>query len=145
EVMLSAISPSIGIEGRNVSVTLTGTNFVPGASIRLSGAGIAVGNTTVVSANQITATFAIAGNAATGPQSVTVMNPGGASSGARAFTINPAPPTVGSITPNSGTQGQSLSVTLTGTNLVPGATIGLSGTGISVSNTTVVSATQITS
>jgi hypothetical protein len=144
ETRLSAISPNSGIRGQSVLVTLTGTNFVAGASIGLSSTAIVVSNTTVVSANQITATFTIAGNAATGSQNVTVMNAGGVSSGTRAFTINPAPPTVGSITPSSGIQGQSVPVTLTGTNLVAGATIGLSGTGISVSNTTVVSATQMT-
>ncbi len=52
--------------------------------------------------------------------------------------------TLSSISPNSGTQGQNVAVTLTGTNFATGATIGLSGTGITVSNTTVVSSTQIT-
>ena len=105
--------------------------------------GITVSNTTVVSATQITATFTIAGNAATGAQNVTVTTSGG-TSGAQAFTVNLAPPTLTSISPNSGVQGQGVAVTLTGTNFVAGATIGVSGAGITVSNTTVVSATQIT-
>src|SRR5579862_7342810 len=140
---LASISPNSGVQGQSVGVTLTGTNFVAGAIIGVSGAGITVSNTTVVSATQITATFTIAGNTSTGAQNVTVTTSGG-TSGAHAFTVNLAPPTLTSISPNSGVQGQGVAVTLTGTNFVAGATIGLSGAGITVSNTTVVSATQIT-
>src|ERR1700730_16269232 len=53
-------------------------------------------------------------------------------------------PTLSSISPNSATQGQSVSITLMGAYFASGATIGLSGTGITASNTTVVSSTQIT-
>ena len=140
---LTSISPNSGVQGQGVAVTLTGTNFVAGATIGLSGAGITVSNTTVVSATQITATFAIAANAATGAQNVTVTTSGG-TSGAQPFTVNLAPPTLTSISPNNGVQGQGVAVTLTGTNFITGATIGVSGAGITVSNTTVVSATQIT-
>ena len=140
---LTSISPNSGVQGQSVPVTLTGTNFVAGATIALSGAGITVSSTTVVSATQITATFTIAANAATGAQNVTVTTSGG-TSGAQPFTVNLAPPTLTSISPNNGVQGQSVPVTLTGTNFVAGATIALSGAGITVSSTTVVSATQIT-
>src|SRR6202035_590962 len=118
------------------------TNFVAGATIGVS-AGITVSNTTVASATQITATFTIAANAATGAQNITVTTSGG-TSGTQAFTVNLAPPTLTSLSPNSGVQGQGVPVTLTGTNFVTGAAIGVSGAGITVSNTTVVSATQIT-
>src|SRR4029077_16977121 len=74
---LTSISPNSGVQGQSVSVTLTGTNFVAGATIGLSGAGITVSNTTVLSTTQITATFTIAGSAATGGQNVTVTTSGG--------------------------------------------------------------------
>jgi Ice-binding-like/Bacterial Ig-like domain/IPT/TIG domain len=140
---LTSISPNSGVQGQSVPVTLTGTNFVAGATIGLSGAGITVSNTTVASATQITATLTIAANAATGARNVTVTTSGG-TSGAQPFTVNLDPPTLTSISPNSGVQGQSVPVTLTGTNFVAGATIGVSGAGITVSSTTVASATQIT-
>ncbi len=54
------------------------------------------------------------------------------------------PPTLASIASSSGAQGQTMGVTLTGTNFPTGAIIGLSGTGITVSNATVVSSTSIT-
>jgi hypothetical protein len=54
------------------------------------------------------------------------------------------PPTLTSVGPSSGTQGQAVPVTLTGTYFGSGSTISLSGTGITVSNTTVASSTSIT-
>ncbi|MGA3168622.1 MAG: Ig-like domain-containing protein [Terriglobia bacterium] len=53
-------------------------------------------------------------------------------------------PTLSSISPNRGIQGQAVGVTLTGTNFATGATVNVSGTLVTVSNTTVVSTTQIT-
>ena len=52
-------------------------------------------------------------------------------------------PTLSSISPNRGTQGQTVAVTLTGTSFATGATVNVSGALITVSNTTVVSSTQI--
>src|SRR4029077_12477305 len=121
---LTSISPNNGVQGQSVPVTLTGTNFIAGATIGLSGAGITVSNTTVASVTQITATFTIAANAPTGAQNITVTTSGG-TSGVQLFTVNLLlPPTLTSINPNNGVQGQSVPVTLTGTNFVAGATIG---------------------
>src|SRR6202171_6116318 len=53
-------------------------------------------------------------------------------------------PSLTSIVPSSGTQATSVNVTITGANFAPGSTISLSATGITVSNTSVVSSTQIT-
>src|SRR5579864_1868619 len=75
---LTSISPNSGMQGQSVPVTLTGTNLITGATIGVSGAGITVSNTTVAG-TQITATFTIAANAATGAQNVTVTTSGGTS------------------------------------------------------------------
>ena len=53
-------------------------------------------------------------------------------------------PTLTAISPNSGVQGQTVGVTLTGTNFATGATVGVGGALITVTNTTVVSSTRIT-
>src|SRR5260370_8983140 len=56
----------------------------------------------------------------------------------------PAPPSVGSVNPNSGTQGQSLpSAIITGSNFQSGATCNF-GAGITVNSCTFNSATQLT-
>ena len=140
---LTSISPSSGIQGAAVAVTLTGTNFAAGSTISLSGTGITVSNLAVASSTSITATFTIAASAPTGAQNVTVTR-GSKTSGSQTFTVTSGTPTLTSVSPSSGAQGQAVSVTLTGTNFASGSTIALSGTGITVSNTTVVSSTSIT-
>jgi hypothetical protein len=84
---LSSINPSVGDAGANVSVTLTGTNFISPATINVSDTAVSVNQVTVVSPTQITAVFAIGSGAKTGTDAnVTVTTPGGTSGGA-AFTI----------------------------------------------------------
>jgi hypothetical protein len=140
---LSAIAPSSGIQGAAVAVTLTGTNFATGSTISLSGTGITVSNVTVASSTSITATFTIAATAPTGAQNVTVTSRSKIS-GSQAFTVNSGAPTLTSVTPSSGTQGQSVNVTLAGTLFSAGSTVAVSGTGVTVSNVVVASSTSIT-
>jgi Ice-binding-like/Bacterial Ig-like domain len=140
---LSAMAPSSGIQGVAVAVTLTGTNFAAGSTISLSGTGITVSNLTVASSTSITATFTIAVSAPAGAQNVTVTS-SGKTSGSQAFTVSSGAPTLTSVSPSSGTQGQIVNVTLTGTLFTAGSTIALGGTGFVISNTTVVSSTSIT-
>ena len=70
-------------------MTLTGTNFVTGATVAVSNPGVTVSGVAVVSATQITATFTIAANAATGAASVTVTTSGGTSPAVN-FTVTAA-------------------------------------------------------
>ncbi|HWQ02945.1 MAG TPA: putative Ig domain-containing protein, partial [Candidatus Nitrosotenuis sp.] len=73
---------------------------------------------------------------------------GASGSAALSITIDPAAPpapTLTSLTPSSGTQGTSFSVTLVGTNFVTGqTTINFSAGGISAGNISVASSTQMT-
>ena len=141
--VISSISPASGTLGASVPVTLTGANFLAGATVAVSNSGVTVSNVTVVSATQITANFAIAVTASPGPANVTVTASNGTSAPA-VFTINPAGPTLTSISPTSGSQGTTVPVTLTGTNFIAGAAVNVSNTGITISNLTVVGPTQIT-
>src|SRR3989454_1100547 len=91
---ISSVSPSTGLQGANLTVTVTGTNFKAGASAGF-GAGITVGSTTVVSSTQLLVALAIEATAAMGPRDVTVSNPDGQSvvlTGG--FTVTPPPPTL---------------------------------------------------
>jgi hypothetical protein len=119
---LTAIAPASGLQGITVPVTLTGTNFVSGATVAVDNPGIAVSAVNVVSATQITATFTIAANAALGAANVTITTSGGTSAAA-VFMVNPPAPTLSAIAPASGVQGATVPVTLTGTNFVSGATV----------------------
>ena len=144
--VLSSIAPSNGIQGTNVSVTLTGSNFKAGATIAVGGSGVSASSVTVVSASQINAVCVIAAGAATGAHSVTVTTSGGTSA-AQAFTVNAsvaAKPTLNSISPNSALRGTTAQVTLTGTNFTAGATVAFKGTGVTVGNVVVVNSSTIT-
>src|SRR5208283_5187974 len=139
---LTTVSPNSGKQGTNVPVTLTGTNFISGATVAVANTGITVTNVKVVSATQITATFVIGATAALGATNVTVTTSGGTSA-AVPFTVTAGAPTLASVTPNAGAQGTSVSVTLAGTYLT-GATVAVANTGIAVTNVVVASSTQIT-
>ena len=144
--VLASIAPVSGVQGASVPVTLTGSNFSPGATIAIGGAGVSVANVTVVSSARITATLVIAPTAATGSHSVTVTTSGGTSA-AQSFTVNAAPapkPTLSSLAPNAARRGATVTVTLTGTNFTSPATVKVSGSEVAATKVAVVSPTAIT-
>ncbi len=117
-------------------MTITGTNFAAGATVTFGGA--AASNVVVISATQISATTP-AGSA--GAVTVTVTVNGQSGSLANGFTYV-VPPTVTSVSPNSGTTAGGTAVTIAGANFVTGATVTFGGA--AASNVVVVSRTQIT-
>jgi len=75
---VTAIAPVSGKQGNTVNATITGTNFVTGAAVKLTKTGpdiLPTGTVTVDSATQITANFAIPATAQIGPWTVIVTNP----------------------------------------------------------------------
>jgi hypothetical protein len=142
---LISINPSSGAAGTaSLPVTLTGTNLIGATAINTGTAGITVTNLAVVSATQVTATFAIAAGAAAVSHAISVVTPGGTTTQAVSFTVLPVP-TLTSINPTSGAAGTaSLPVTLTGTNLIGATAINTGTVDITVTNLVVVSATQVT-
>jgi hypothetical protein len=77
-------------------------------------------------------------------QAASTVSPSATGSATVTVTSPPLAPVLTSISPNSGTQGTNVAVTLAGANFQPGATIAVSGTGVSVSGVTVVSSTKLT-
>ncbi len=134
---VSSVSPNSGSTAGGTAVTITGTNFVAGATVTFGGT--AATNVVVVSSTSITATTP-AGSA--GAVTVTVTNPSGqAGSLANGFTYI-GQPTVSSVSPNSGTTAGGTAVTITGTNFAAGATVTFGGT--AATNVVVVNSTSIT-
>ena len=161
---VTSIIPNTGVSGATVSVTnLAGTNFVPGTTpvVLLEKAGesdIIATNVNVVSSTKITCKFTLPAPTDTsiGNWNVVVVNAdtqsGSLSNGFTILKPAPAPaPSVTSISPNTGTAGNSVAVTLAGTNFVVGSStstavwLAKSGSGnITATNVNVVSSTQIT-
>jgi parallel beta-helix repeat protein len=75
---VASIAPNTGMQGSTVAVTnLAGTEFRPGATVKLTRAGSAdvpAANVIVVSPTRITCQFGISSMAATGPWNVVVTN-----------------------------------------------------------------------
>src|SRR5437762_5046670 len=92
---ISSVSPSTGLQGANLTVTVTGTSFHAGASAAF-GAGITLTSTTVVWTTQLSAALLIGATAAMGARDVTVTNPDGQTVVlAGGFAVTPPPPTHG--------------------------------------------------
>ena len=136
---VSSVSPNSGTTGGGTAVTITGTNFATGATVKFGTASAT--NVVVVNGTTITATTP-AGSA--GAVTVTVTNLGPQSGSlTNAFTYI-VPPTVTSVSPNSGTTGGGTAVTITGTNFTAGATVtfgGTAATSVVVVNSTTITAT----
>ena len=117
---VTSVSPNSGSTSGGTGVTITGTNFVSGATVTFGGN--AATNVVVVSSTSITATTP-AGSA--GAVTVTVTNPGGQNGSlANGFTYVLGP-TVSSVSPNIGPVAGGTAVTITGTNFASGATVTL--------------------
>ncbi len=87
---LNAVSPNAAPAGSSsLTITLTGSNFVPGATVNFNGAAI---SSTYVSPNQITATLPATDLTGAGKFPLTVTNPGssGGSSQPVNFTVQSA-------------------------------------------------------
>ena len=137
---LTSVSPTSGPTTGGTTITLTGTNFVSGATVRVGG--VAATYVVFSSATRVTARTP-AGTA--GARDVRITNPNGQSAtrvGAFTYTTTSTTPTLTSVSPTSGPTTGGTTITLTGTNFVSGATVRVGG----VAATSVVfsSATRVT-
>jgi hypothetical protein len=137
---VTAVNPNTGATTGATAITITGTGFLSGATVRLGGT--AATGVTVVSSTSITATTAAH---AAGAVSVSVTNTdaqsGSLTNGYTYTAANPAP-TVTAVNPNTGTTAGGTVITITGTGFLSGATVSLGGT--AATGVTVVSSTSIT-
>jgi hypothetical protein len=146
--VLSVRAPTSANRGWPVGLTLTGTGFQPGATVKLTRSGysdiIATG-VTAVSPTQITCTFNLLG-ATSGTWNIMVTNTDGQSSGTVTFTVNAVTPAFTSNAPATGARSAAPTITIIGTGFQPGATVTYTRapTTISLTNINVISPTQIT-
>src|SRR6185295_1979224 len=101
---LASVAPPSGVAGTAVPVTLSGTNFVAGATVNVSGTGVTASAANVVNGTTITTTLTVTAGAQLGSHDVSVTTTGGTSNTA-AFTVNPPAPTLASVAPPSGVAG----------------------------------------
>ncbi len=134
---VSSVSPNNGPTTGGTAVTITGTNFVAGATVTFGAA--AATNIVVVNNTTITATTPV-GSA--GAVTVTVTNSSGQSGNLASAYTYVIKPTVSSVSPNNGPTTGGTAVTITGTNFAAGATVTFGTT--AATNVVVVNSTTIT-
>ena len=105
---ITDVAPNTGGQGQTLSsVVITGT-YLTGATLVSFGSGITVTGYTVDSVTQITASISIGPSAATGLRDVLVTTAGGTATMTGGFTVNRGLPTISSVSPDNGGQGQTL-------------------------------------
>jgi len=144
---ITTVNPSAGHQGQNLAVTVTGlfTGFVQGSTQVTFGADVTVVNVTVASATSLTAQLEIANIAATGSRTLMVTTGSEAVTLNNAFTVTSGLPVLTIATPNSGQQGQNVTLAVTGqfTHFAQGTTQ-VSIDGVTVSSVTVTDPTSLT-
>jgi hypothetical protein len=115
---LLSLAPSSGKAGESVGVQLRGqfTNFVSGQTQLSLGAGITVSNINVLSPTLLNAILNITPNAAPGARTASVQTGAEQLSLDNAFVVLGGVPEITLVSPNSGRQGQTLDVNITGRN-----------------------------
>ena len=143
---IAQVAPNAGDQGQTLTVTVTGTNthFQQGLTTANFGAGIEAGAVNVTSPTSATVPLTIAALAAPGSRNVTLTTGGELASIANGFTVVAATAVIAGVDPDSGQQGQTLAVIVTGafTHFVQGVTTADFGAGVTVNTVTVSSPTS---
>ena len=123
--MISGVTPGSGVNTGSVSLTITGTNFRPKATVTIANLSATKTVTGMVTGNTTKATLPLTG-LPFGLYNVTVSNTDGSSAtSAKAFTVTNPAPVIAGISPKTGYTPGSIVVTITGSKFAPGAEISL--------------------
>jgi hypothetical protein len=143
---VTSVSPPTGTILGNTPVTITGTNFVTGASVNFGGlpaTQVTVLNSSTIQANTPAVTTP-------GSVNVTVTTTAGTGTGTNLYTyVAPPPPTLTAINPNggslpSGNTAGGTQVTITGTNFTSPATVTIGGVTATIITVTATTITALT-
>jgi RHS repeat-associated protein len=146
--VLLYVSPASAQQGQSLTVTVSALNshFSQGTTQVTFGAGITTLTVSVTSATSLTAQISVASGASLGPNTVTVTTGAEMFALAGGFVITAALPSITTISPNVGQQGQGGPVTVVGlnTHFVQGTSVLDLGPGVTASNVTVTCPTCLT-
>jgi hypothetical protein len=132
---LISVSPGSGHVGKNVSVTLSGTNF--GGFIILDGGTGVGGNADAVGINTATGTVVIDANAPVGVHNLTLKTSWGTTSSVP-FTVLPPVITVNGINPSGLGAGLNRTATFTGSLFTGPITLDISPGGVTVTSLSII-------
>jgi len=146
---VTGVSPAEGQRQTTVAVTVAGSGFLDGATTVSFGPGISVTGVSVQRATSLTATIAIAADAALGARDVSVTNPapgGGTATLGGGFTVRPVNPTpaLEGASPSEVQRRDARDVTLAGSGFILGVTTVSFGPDITVEDVRVDGPTSLT-
>jgi IPT/TIG domain/Regulator of chromosome condensation (RCC1) repeat len=133
---VTSINPTSGTTSGGTAVTIKGSGFLAGATVTIGSTATSVA---VVSETELTAKTAAT---AAGANEVVVTDANGKSTGGPFYTyVTPPPPTVTSVSPNSGSVKGGTPVLIKGSGFLAGATVSI---GYLATSVDVISETEIT-
>ena len=143
---ISSITPaSVAADGVHQSVTITGTNFAPGATVSEASSDVTFTNLIVVDATTITVDVS---STVAGAKSITVTNPNGDTTAVPGTIVFQSAPWIDGFSPNSvALDGRSHTITVAGGQFVDGSVITVAGTSVGgavIDSTTFDDASQLT-
>jgi len=140
---ITQVVPNSANQGdSNKLITIQGQNFVSGITITFSNPAITKVSSQFINSNQLQVTINVAANASTGAGTVRVTNPD-TKWAESPFTVNSVKPNIASINPNFGNRNTTIWVTASGSDFLSGISASTSGSPLSISQVTWVSATQV--
>jgi len=152
--VISSVSPNTITQGTSTTIIVNGTNFQNGAVLAFSGVGLGVNSVTFISQTSLEASITALSDSQIGPRNLIIVNPdqGSGVLNNAVTVLAKIPlnnPTLSKCVPGSGRPGETLNLTLNGSNFpypVDGVTVGIdfNDPGITVSDVRVISPTQIT-
>jgi hypothetical protein len=122
---LNSVSPARAYRGQSLEITLSGVNFVGGASLVSLLPGIRVDSLKVKSSSVFVAKITVAPDAVIGARTIFVSNPapgGGSARLPHVLNVENGAPSVGSVSPSFALRGESTVLTISGDNFYVGST-----------------------
>ena len=145
---VTSASPAIVAQGASGTVVVTGTGFVAGSKVSISGPGVAAGKATVTGPTALSTKLTAQATAALGPRAVTVRDGSGTGSCTGCLMVIAAPTLTG-ISPATAAPSTKVRVQLTGSGFAAGCKVtgppGVAFTHVKVISQTTLSATMTVS
>lgn len=140
---VTSVTPASGARGTTVPVRIVGTGFTAAATVQIGGLGVSADMPTGVTGTQLDTNLTIGAAATPGARDLTVrLSAAQQATLTGGFSVVEVPLAISSVVPASGMRGTTVPVRITGTGFVAGATVQVSGAGVTV-GVPVVTATQI--
>lgn len=136
---ITNVTPNIGSTAGGVTITTSGTGFVPGTTLTIGG--IAANSVNIVNSTTLTAVVPayVSGSLV---KDVVVNNGAGSATLVNGFTYAANAPTLTAVSPNTGTTAGGTAITVTGTAFTPSTALTIGG--VSANSVTIVNSTTLT-